>query len=90
MVICRVSLKRSHWTKKGGRGKPFSHSFSRLYVSMLSKILTGSTLVLIFFVCLGSRYIKDYDGGILMECKIDPKLPYVDLATMIRRQRQVK
>ncbi|WVZ58996.1 hypothetical protein U9M48_009206 [Paspalum notatum var. saurae] len=33
-------------------------------------------------------YIKDYDGGILMECKIDPKLPYVDLATMIRRQRQ--
>ncbi|CAL9037391.1 unnamed protein product [Musa banksii] len=33
-------------------------------------------------------YIKDYDGGILMECKIDPKLPYIDLATMIRRQRQ--
>ncbi|TVU31063.1 hypothetical protein EJB05_22730 [Eragrostis curvula] len=33
-------------------------------------------------------YIKDYDGGILMECKIDPKMPYVDLATMIRRQRQ--
>ncbi|XP_031372980.1 histone acetyltransferase GCN5 isoform X2 [Punica granatum] len=34
-------------------------------------------------------YIKDYDGGILMECKIDPKLPYTDLSTMIRRQRQV-
>uniref|UniRef100_A0A0E0IS39 histone acetyltransferase n=1 Tax=Oryza nivara TaxID=4536 RepID=A0A0E0IS39_ORYNI len=33
-------------------------------------------------------YIKDYDGGILMECRIDQKLPYVDLATMIRRQRQ--
>ncbi|XP_025883474.1 histone acetyltransferase GCN5 isoform X2 [Solanum lycopersicum] len=33
-------------------------------------------------------YIKDYDGGILMECKIDPKLPYTDLSTMIRRQRQ--
>ncbi|XP_015891394.1 histone acetyltransferase GCN5 isoform X2 [Ziziphus jujuba] len=33
-------------------------------------------------------YIKDYDGGILMECKIDPKLPYVDLSTMIRRQRR--
>ncbi|PIA31579.1 hypothetical protein AQUCO_04900107v1 [Aquilegia coerulea] len=33
-------------------------------------------------------YIKDYDGGILMECKIDPKLPYTDLWTMIRRQRQ--
>ncbi|KAJ6829488.1 histone acetyltransferase GCN5 [Iris pallida] len=33
-------------------------------------------------------YIKDYDGGILMECKIDPKLPYTDLSTMIRKQRQ--
>ncbi|KAH0464004.1 hypothetical protein IEQ34_006790 [Dendrobium chrysotoxum] len=35
-----------------------------------------------------SSYIKDYDGGILMECKIDPKLPYTDLSTMVRRQRQ--
>ncbi|XP_038881860.1 histone acetyltransferase GCN5 isoform X3 [Benincasa hispida] len=33
-------------------------------------------------------YIKDYDGGILMECIIDPKLPYTDLSSMIRRQRQ--
>ncbi|KAK6940751.1 Bromodomain [Dillenia turbinata] len=33
-------------------------------------------------------YIKDYDGGILMECKIDPKLPYIDLSSMIRQQRQ--
>eukprot|EP00249_Psilotum_nudum_P017446 c26328_g1_i2 orf=716-2554(-) len=33
-------------------------------------------------------YIKDYDGGTLMECKIDPKLPYTDLPAMIRRQRQ--
>uniref|UniRef100_A0A2P2LYF5 histone acetyltransferase n=1 Tax=Rhizophora mucronata TaxID=61149 RepID=A0A2P2LYF5_RHIMU len=33
-------------------------------------------------------YIKDYDGGILMECKIDPKLPYTDLSIMIHRQRQ--
>ncbi|KAK1399111.1 Histone acetyltransferase [Heracleum sosnowskyi] len=33
-------------------------------------------------------YIKDYDGGILMECKIDPKLRYTDLSAMIRSQRQ--
>ncbi|KAL7084251.1 hypothetical protein ACP275_14G213500 [Erythranthe tilingii] len=33
-------------------------------------------------------YIKDYDGGILMECRIDPKLPFTDISTMIRRQRQ--
>ncbi|KAL7219548.1 hypothetical protein ACSBR2_012577 [Camellia fascicularis] len=33
-------------------------------------------------------YIKDYDGGILMECIIEPKLPYTDLSTMVRRQRQ--
>ncbi|GJZ29596.1 histone acetyltransferase GCN5 isoform X2 [Tanacetum coccineum] len=35
-------------------------------------------------------YIKDYDGGILMESKSDPKLPYIDLSTMIHRQRQVR
>lgn len=33
-------------------------------------------------------FIKDYDGGTLMECRIDPKLPYIDLPAMIRRQRQ--
>lgn len=33
-------------------------------------------------------YIKDYDGGTLMECRIDPKLPYIDLPAMIRSQRQ--
>ncbi|KAF5738880.1 HISTONE ACETYLTRANSFERASE 1 family protein [Tripterygium wilfordii] len=33
-------------------------------------------------------YIKDYDGVILMEYKIDPKLPYTDLSTMIRCQRE--
>ncbi|KAL9663277.1 hypothetical protein QQ045_028116 [Rhodiola kirilowii] len=33
-------------------------------------------------------YIKHYDGGTLMECKIDPKLPYTDISTMVRRQRQ--
>ncbi|GJU37328.1 histone acetyltransferase GCN5 isoform X2 [Tanacetum coccineum] len=36
------------------------------------------------------RYIKDYDGGILMESKSDPKLPYIDLSTMIHRQRQLR
>lgn len=41
-----------------------------------------------FYICCS--YIKDYDGGILMECKIDPKLPYTDISTMIRRQRQVR
>lgn len=40
-----------------------------------------------YFSC---SYIKDYDGGILMECHIDPKLPYTDLSTMIRRQRLVQ
>ncbi|XP_078436762.1 histone acetyltransferase of the GNAT family 1 isoform X2 [Wolffia australiana] len=33
-------------------------------------------------------YLKEYDGGLLMECKIDPKLPFIDISTMIRRQRQ--
>ncbi|KAL0867147.1 hypothetical protein Bca101_046265 [Brassica carinata] len=33
-------------------------------------------------------FIKDYDGGLLMECKIDPKLPYTDLSSMIRLQKR--
>ncbi|MCO5602205.1 hypothetical protein L7F22_056333 [Adiantum nelumboides] len=33
-------------------------------------------------------YIKDYDGGTLMECQLDAKLPYIDLPALIRRQRQ--
>eukprot|EP00252_Welwitschia_mirabilis_P009374 TRINITY_DN21949_c0_g1_i1.p1 TRINITY_DN21949_c0_g1~~TRINITY_DN21949_c0_g1_i1.p1 ORF type:complete len:557 (-),score=103.70 TRINITY_DN21949_c0_g1_i1:78-1748(-) len=33
-------------------------------------------------------YIKDYDGAILLQCKIDAKLPYTDLPTMVRMQRQ--
>ncbi|CAH8382788.1 unnamed protein product [Eruca vesicaria subsp. sativa] len=33
-------------------------------------------------------FIKDYDGVLLMECKIDPKLPYTDLSSMICQQRK--
>ncbi|KAG6487571.1 hypothetical protein ZIOFF_056159 [Zingiber officinale] len=53
--------------------------------------MVANTIYISLFVTLSTwlRYIKDYDGGILMECKIDLKLPYTDLATMIRRQRQV-
>jgi histone acetyltransferase len=29
-------------------------------------------------------FIKDYDGGTLMECVIHPKLPYTDLVGMFR------
>lgn len=29
-------------------------------------------------------FIKDYDGGTLMECIIYPKVPYTDLVTAIR------
>ena len=33
-------------------------------------------------------WIKDYDGGTLMECVINPKLPYTDFATLVERQRE--
>lgn len=67
------------------------------YLSFISNVFLDDYMLLrrriflyqcphFFMVC---SYIKDYDGGILMECKIDPKLPYTDLSTMIRRQRQV-
>ncbi|KAF6263907.1 histone acetyltransferase [Scenedesmus sp. NREL 46B-D3] len=33
-------------------------------------------------------FIKDYDGGTLMECAIHPKLPYTDLVSMFRVQKE--
>ncbi|KAJ0245738.1 Bromodomain-containing protein [Hirschfeldia incana] len=33
-------------------------------------------------------YIKDYDGVLLMECTIDPKLKYTNLSSVIRQQRK--
>ena len=32
-------------------------------------------------------YIKDYDGGTLMECVINERLPYTGFPNMIRAQR---
>lgn len=33
-------------------------------------------------------YIKDYDGGTLMECVLHPTLPYGDLSGMVRAQKE--
>jgi len=33
-------------------------------------------------------HIKDYDGGTLMECIIQPNIPYLDVPGMVRRQRE--
>jgi len=33
-------------------------------------------------------YIKDYDGGTLMECRINPKVNYLDIPGMIKAQRE--
>ena len=34
-------------------------------------------------------YIKDYEGGTLMECYINPRIEYLSTTAMIARQRQV-
>ena len=34
-------------------------------------------------------FIKDYDGGTLMECRINETLDYLHLPTVIRQQREV-
>lgn len=34
-----------------------------------------------------SGFIKDYDGGTLMECRIHPSLPFVDFPRTIERQK---
>ncbi len=33
-------------------------------------------------------WIKDYDGGTLMECVINPRLPYTDFPGLVERQRE--
>eukprot|EP01113_Clastostelium_recurvatum_P032858 TRINITY_DN4279_c0_g1_i8.p1 TRINITY_DN4279_c0_g1~~TRINITY_DN4279_c0_g1_i8.p1 ORF type:complete len:714 (+),score=163.01 TRINITY_DN4279_c0_g1_i8:30-2144(+) len=33
-------------------------------------------------------HIKDYDGGTIMECVIQPNIPYLDVPGMVRRQRE--
>lgn len=33
-------------------------------------------------------WIKDYDGGTLMECVIDSKLPYTDFPGLVEKQRE--
>ncbi len=34
-------------------------------------------------------YIKDYDGGTLMQCEIHHDVNYADIPGMVRRQREV-
>lgn len=34
-------------------------------------------------------YIKDYDGGTLMQCQLEALVPYTDFAAVIARQKQV-
>lgn len=33
-------------------------------------------------------YIKDYEGGTLMECFVDPRIPYLKLAELLKKQQQ--
>lgn len=34
------------------------------------------------------RYIKDYDGGTLMECRISSKINYLRLSALLEKQRK--
>lgn len=34
-------------------------------------------------------YIKDYDGGTLMECNINPKIPYLNIPEMVSQQQEM-
>ena len=33
-------------------------------------------------------WIKDYDGGTLMECVINPRLPYTGFPALVKAQRE--
>lgn len=34
-------------------------------------------------------YIKDYEGATLMECELNPRIPYTELSHIIKRQKEV-
>ncbi|XP_015930997.1 histone acetyltransferase KAT2A isoform X2 [Parasteatoda tepidariorum] len=36
-----------------------------------------------------SCYIKEYDGAELMECRLDPKIKYVDLSNVLKVQKEI-
>lgn len=98
-VFCpfyRDLLRKSKWRRKDGMGNSspdfVSHSEIIFHITCIS-MRSLSFYCKWFAWALGMsqlvcRYIKDYDGGTLMECRIDPKLPYIDLPAMIRLQRQ--
>lgn len=35
-------------------------------------------------------YIKDYEGATLMECELNPRIPYTELSHIIKRQKEVR
>ena len=34
-------------------------------------------------------YIKDYDGGTLMQCQLEANVPYITMPAVIAKQKQV-
>ncbi|MGH0189986.1 UNVERIFIED_CONTAM: hypothetical protein FKN15_040990 [Acipenser sinensis] len=34
-------------------------------------------------------YIKDYEGATLMECELNPRIPYTELSHIIKKQREI-
>ena len=56
----------------------FRVSFERLYSLLLSSL----------FLSFHNRYIKDYDGGTLMECRISSKVNYLKLSALLDKQRK--
>lgn len=34
-------------------------------------------------------YIKDYEGATLMECELNPRIPYTELSHIIKKQKEV-
>lgn len=35
-------------------------------------------------------YIKDYEGATLMECELNPRIPYTELSHIIKKQKEVR
>lgn len=65
------------------------HSHTQTHVQTNARAHTHNTSHTLFYTHAHrwQGYIKDYDGGTLMECVMHPQVPYTRFPSMLRVQR---
>ncbi|NWU84918.1 KAT2A acetyltransferase, partial [Onychorhynchus coronatus] len=84
IVFCAVT-SNEQVKVRAGRGRagacegPQQPSMSRLGFSKDIKVPKSRYL----------GYIKDYEGATLMECELNPRIPYTELSHIIKKQKEI-